>query len=82
MDGQTGEMNFMARKPGSKSEFVLFDVLYEDGERRSHRKVPREALQGMDGDDPARAILEAQDREIAQRSGRILGRIKSVKRSA
>ena len=31
----------MPRKPGQNSEFVTFDVLYEDGTRRSNRKVPR-----------------------------------------
>lgn len=72
----------MARKPGSKSEFVLFDVLYEDGAQRSNRRVPREALDGLDGDDPARAIIEAQDREIAERSGLPPVPIKSVKRSS
>jgi hypothetical protein len=72
----------MARKPGSRSEFVLFDVVYEDGAKRSHRKVPKEILGGLDGDAPARAVLEAQDREIAERSGRISSPIKFVKRSA
>ena len=31
----------MPRKPGQNSEFVTFDVVYEDGTRRSNRKVPR-----------------------------------------
>ena len=39
----------MPRKPGLKSEFVLFDVVYEDGTQRSNRKVPRELLGGLDG---------------------------------
>jgi hypothetical protein len=30
----------MARKPGTRVEFVLFDVFYEDGSQRSNRKVP------------------------------------------
>jgi hypothetical protein len=72
----------MARKPAAKSEFVLFDVLYEDGTRRSNRRVPREVLEGLDGDEPARAILEAQDLEIAERSGRPMPAIESVRRSA
>src|SRR4051794_4852083 len=39
----------MARKPGTKTntEFVLFDVLYEDGTQRSNRKVPSSALGGL-----------------------------------
>ena len=31
----------MPRKPGLNSEFVMFDVVYEDGSQRSNRKVPR-----------------------------------------
>ncbi len=72
----------MARKPTSKAEYVLFDVIYDDGTQRSNRRVPREILGGLDGDDPARAVLEAQDREIAERSGRPMPEIKTVRRSA
>jgi hypothetical protein len=72
----------MARKPATKSEFVLFDVIYEDGTQRSNRRVPREILGGLDGDAPARAAIEAQDREIAQRSGQPMAVIKTVRRSA
>ncbi|WP_374546368.1 hypothetical protein [Rhodoblastus sp.] len=71
----------MARKPSSKSEFVLFDVIYEDDAVRSNRRVPREILGGLDGDEPARAFLETQDREIAERSGRPMAAIKIVRRS-
>lgn len=71
----------MARKPATKSEFVLFDVHYEDGSRRSNRRVSKEILEGLDGDDPARAVLEAQDREIAERSGHPMPIIKAVRRS-
>ena len=68
----------MARKPASKAEFVFFDVLYEDGSRRSNRRVPREILGGLDGDGPALAVIEAQDRDIGERSGRPRGAIKSI----
>jgi hypothetical protein len=73
----------MARKPGSRSvgEYVLFDVVYEDGSQRSNRRVPAEALGGLEGDDPARAIIEAQDREIAEKSGLPPSRIKSLRRT-
>ena len=71
----------MARKPGSKSEFVLFDVLYDDGAQRSNRRVPKEILGGLDGDEPARAFLESLDREIAARSGQPMAAIKVVRRS-
>lgn len=72
----------MARKPASKSEFVLFDVIYDDGSQRSNRRVPKDILGGIDGDDPARAVIEAQDREISERSGQRMPTIKTVKRSA
>jgi hypothetical protein len=48
---------------------VLFDVFYKDGMRTSNRKVPGAMLGGLDGDDPARSFIEAQDRKIAGLSG-------------
>jgi hypothetical protein len=71
----------MARKPGTRTEFVLFDVLYEDGSQRSNRKVPTDMLGGLDGDEPARNVIEQQDRDIAEKSGVPPARIKSVRRS-
>ena len=32
----------MARKPATRAEFELFDVLYTNGTQRSNRRVPRE----------------------------------------
>jgi len=72
----------MARKKQAVgSEFVLFDVLYEDGTRLSNRKVPSEAVGGLDGDVPAKEILAAQDEKIAALSGRPRGPIKAISRS-
>ncbi len=71
----------MARKPTKRTEFVLFDVFYEDGSQRSNRRVPGEALGGLDGDEPAQRIIEEQDREIAEKSGQIPLPIKSVRRA-
>ena len=72
----------MARKkPTSRVEMVSFDVLYEDGTRSSNRRISSDLLDGLDGDAPAKAILEAQDREIAERSGMPRAAIKSVSRS-
>ena len=59
----------MARKPTARTEFVMFDVFYQDGSRRSNRKVPSSVLGGLDLDEPARTILEEQDRLIAEKSG-------------
>jgi hypothetical protein len=72
----------MARKPGTRAEFVLFNVLYEDGSQRSNRRVPSSVLGGHDGDDPARAVVEAQDQDIAEKSGIPAIRIKSLRRAA
>mgnify|MGYP007011819803 FL=1 len=69
------------KKPNPKAAFVLFNVLYEDGSQTSNRKVPSEILGGLDGDEPARTIIEEQDREIAERSGRTRGAIKSIARA-
>ena len=71
----------MARKPGTRAEFVMFDVIYEDGTQRSNRRVPAELLGGLDADAPARTAIETQDREIAEKSGLPPMRIKSLHRS-
>ena len=71
----------MAMKSRSLSSFVSFDVLYEDGTRSSNRKVPATALGGLDGDEPARGIIEAQDREIAAASGLPKASVKTLIRS-
>ncbi len=73
----------MAKKPGAAAQdFVLFDVVYEDGSQRSNRRVPAGALGGFD--DPiksATAVLSQQDREIAEKSGIAPIAIKMVRRS-
>ncbi len=71
----------MARKPTKRTEFVLFDVIYEDGSQRSNRRVPAEELGGLEGDDRARIVIEQQDREIAEKSGQIPLQIKSIRRA-
>ncbi len=72
----------MARRKIERSDFVMFDVLYEDGSRTSKRRVPCSELGGFEGDAPAQAIIETRDREIAAVSGRPRGPIKSILRSA
>jgi hypothetical protein len=73
----------MARKKkvADNKAAVLFDVVYEDGTLSSNRKVPGTEVGGLDGDAPAKAYIEAQDREIAEKSGRPRGRIKTIARS-
>jgi hypothetical protein len=74
----------MARKPGTRAsgDFALFDVFYENGTQRSNRRVPAGALEGLDPDASARAALEQQDREIAEKSGVPPLQIKSIRRAA
>ncbi len=67
----------MARKPATRPEFALFDVFYEET-----RRVPSEILGGLDGDAPARAAIEEQDRLIAERSGKPTSAVKSIRRSS
>ena len=74
----------MARKKSKpiESGYALFDVLYEDGSRRSNRRVPRAILGGLDGDEPARTAIEEQDNAIAEKAGRPPIPIKKIMRSA
>lgn len=72
----------MAKKPTARTEFVMFDVIYEDGSQRSNRKVPADALGGLDGDEPARQAIMEQDRAIAEKSGLPPLSIKTIRRSS
>jgi hypothetical protein len=80
--GLIGDKPCMPKKPGTnpKGEFAFFNVFYEDGSQRSNRRVPAELLGGLDGDEPARAFIHEQDREIAEKSGRPPLEIKSISR--
>jgi hypothetical protein len=71
----------MAGKPTARLEFALFDVFYEDGSQRSNRRVPSDILGSLDGDTPARAAIEEQDRLIAEKSGNPPAAVKSIRRS-
>jgi hypothetical protein len=66
------------RKPPVAGEFLLFDVLYDDGTRTSNRKVKGDELKEWDFDGSVRAVIEAQDRDIAERSGKPRGAIKAI----
>ena len=68
------------RKPTAKTENVVFNLIYEDGTLSSNRRVPGDILGGLDGYEPARGFFEAQDRDIAQRSGMTRGAIETIKR--
>ncbi len=71
----------MAKKKITDNTFVFFDVTYEDGAQSSNRRVPGDMLLGLDGDKPAKVLIEQQDRDIAEKSGRPRGPIKVISRS-
>jgi hypothetical protein len=65
---------------------MLFNIVYQDGTLSSNRKVPSEIIEAWDGDAErdarVRAFIETQDREIAERSGRPRGPIKTIARAS
>lgn len=71
----------MAKKPNPRPQHLLFDVVYEDGTQLSNRRVPSHLQAGLDAEEEIKAFLEQQDQEIAERSGRPRGPIKSFTRS-
>jgi hypothetical protein len=76
------KQGIMARKkPRIDDSVILFDVIYEDGTRSSRRKVAAADLVDSDGDDHARTVIMAQDREIAKMSGNQRGTVKTITRS-
>jgi hypothetical protein len=72
----------VARKKQPVVNFAMFDVFYQDGTRTSHRKVPAAEPHEADYEARVKAVIEAQDREIAEKSGRPRGPIKSIVKSA
>ena len=45
----------MARKKPAESEFIAFDVMYQDGTQTSNRRVASADLDPIDGDKSAEA---------------------------
>jgi hypothetical protein len=80
-DHRQPEAGHFLMKRRSLSAVTLFDVVYMDGSRSSHRKVPNTALDSPDGDDTIKAVIEAQDRDISISSGRPRGPIRTLSRS-
>lgn len=64
----------------TESDFVIFNVVYEDGALSSNRKVPLAEIESESDVAGAKAVIEAQDRDIAEKSGRPRGRVKSLER--
>ena len=68
---------FAAKRPA----FMSFNVTYEDGMVTSNRRVSNDLLDqsfGASLEDLARAAIESQDEEIAERSGQRRAKIKSI----
>lgn len=70
------------KKVNPNATVIMFDVIYQDGTQTSNRRVPAELVGGFDSGDEVKAYIEAQDREIAEKSGRPRGPIKTISRSA
>lgn len=59
-------------------DFLFFNVVYEDGLQTSNRKIPNAELPAFDLEHAVKAMIEAQDRKIAELSGNPRGRIKTI----
>ena len=70
-----------ARQLPQERGFILFNVIFEDGSRASNRRVPMEILGSLDGDEPARQVIEQNEAEIAVKAGRPARVIQSLTRS-
>ena len=72
----------MARKKSAtKPNFLVFNIIYEDGSLSSNRRVSSNQLDQRFGEEIqalALAALENQDQEIASRSGIRRAKIKSI----
>jgi hypothetical protein len=71
----------MRKKLRFETSFILFDVLFQDGTKTSYRKVPASEIHEFDDIKAARVFIEAQDCNIAERSGVWRGPVKAVLRS-
>jgi len=70
----------MAKKKPADDDFLVFNVVYQDGSLSSHRRISTTDIDPYSPDASAKAALEAQDRKIEALSGRPRGPIKSIKR--
>ena len=72
----------MAKKAKAEPDnFVMFDVVYEDGTKSSRRKINASGLQKDEIEAFARTEIMNQDRKIAEMSGKPRGNIKEISRS-
>jgi len=64
-----------------RNGFVTYNIVYEDGSLSSNRKVPSGELDAHNDDKVVKSLIEAQDRDIADKGGIARGRVKTVARS-
>lgn len=73
----------MAKKKQKIEEnFMMFDVLYEDGTRSSRRKINAAGLMRHEIEAFALTEIMNQDRAIFEKSGKSRGQVKSITKSA
>ena len=73
----------MAKKAKSTPDnFVMFDIVYEDGTKSSRRKINAAGLSADEVEAFARTEIMNQERKIAEMSGKPRGNIKELIRSA
>ena len=77
---QKGLDQMAKMKPKARNEFALFNVHYEDGSLTSNRKIPGEVLEDLGDEQAIEDFLAAQDQEIAEKSGKPRGPIKSIEK--
>lgn len=70
------------RSSASRDEVQLFNVIYQDGSLSSNRKIATTLIDAFNADASIKTIIEAQDRDIAERSGRARPPIKSIERAS
>jgi hypothetical protein len=70
------------KKDRIEDNIVMYDVVYEDGTRSSHRKVNAGGLMRDEIEAFALTEIMNQDRKIAAMSGKSRGSVKSIARSA
>lgn len=69
------------KKTRGTENFILFDIVYQDGTKSSRRRIPAEQVGGLDGDKAVAHLIEEQDRQIAEKSGMPRAPVKSFTRS-
>lgn len=69
------------KKTRAAESFVLYDIVYQDGTKSSRRRIPADHVGGLDGDKAVAALIEEQDRKIAEKSGAPRAPVKSFVRS-